>query len=175
MPADSHSKRFPAKDGLPEVFLSEAGISPSSECGKCHKDIYASWKNSLHSMSISDPVFWSSYLQAYYEDSEKARKVCLGCHAPLTGINNDYGLEQEITREGINCDFCHTISEVIDGKKGRFTYRHEFGLLVQGPLRNIKSSVHRIRYNKLYKESRFCAGCHEYTNGNGIKLLETFS
>ena len=159
---------------IPEVHLNEKGISESAECGKCHKDIYKTWKNSLHSQSVTNPVFWTSYLKAYYDDEEAAMELCISCHAPVTRFNNDYKLLKEVTREGINCTFCHSIAETfMDGNRHR--YKHSFGLLFQGPSKNIKSKVHRSKFNKLYGQSLYCAGCHEYESGNGIKILGTFS
>ena len=159
---------------IPEVHLNENGISESAECGKCHKDIYKAWKNSLHSQSITNSVFWTAYLKAYYDDEEAAMELCVSCHAPVTRFNNDYKLLKEVTREGINCSFCHSISDTfMDGNRRR--YKHSFGLLFQGPLKNIKSPVHRTKFNPLYEQSLYCAGCHEYESGNGIKILGTFS
>lgn len=162
------------KEGLPEVHLNEIGISSSGECVKCHEDIYKTWKNSLHSMSIRDPVFWTSYLKVHYENDQLAMKTCLSCHAPITGLNQDLKLTREITREGINCNFCHSISEIVQEKNQR-NYKHDFGLLMQGPLTHVESKVHKTKFNKLYTQSQFCSGCHELETEKGIKLLETFS
>lgn len=162
------------QEEIPEVHLNEKGISESAECGKCHKDIYKTWKNSLHSQSITNPVFWTSYLKAYYDDEEAAMELCVSCHAPVARFNNDYKLLKDVTREGINCSFCHSISETFMDKNRR-RYKHSFGLLFQGPLKNTKSPVHRTKFNQLYQQSIYCAGCHEYESGNGIKILGTFS
>lgn len=164
----------PEKKNLPEVFLNKSGISASSECGKCHKDIYDTWKNSLHSQVKGNAVFWTAYLQAYYDDAEKAQTLCLSCHAPVAIINEDFRLAKELSREGVNCDYCHSISEV-HRENNQFKYKHEFGLLKQGPLENVESPVHETKFNRLYEQSRFCAVCHEYTTDAGVKLIETYS
>lgn len=162
------------KKDVPKAHLNKDGFSSSEECGKCHKDTFKTWKQSLHSMSINNPVFWASYLKAYYENSEAAMKTCLSCHAPITRFNNDYKLTKEITNEGINCSFCHSISKVSKGGN-RFEYKHVFGLLIQGPSKSAITSAHKYEFNKLFKQSLFCAGCHEYQSENGLKILETFS
>jgi hypothetical protein len=162
------------KRNLPRVYLNENGVSASSECGKCHKDIYASWKNSLHSQVKDNAVFWTAYLQAYYDDSEKARVLCLSCHAPVAIINKDFSLNKKLSGEGVNCDFCHSISGVHQ-KRNKFEYEHEYGLLKQGPLKDVESPVHETKFNRLFKQSQLCAACHEYETGTGVKIIETYS
>ena len=152
------------------VQLNPNGISSSVECGKCHKDIYTTWKNSLHAEALDNQVFKTAYLQTYFERGEEARKLCLKCHAPIAFLNNDLKLSQSIALEGINCDYCHSIAEILPEGP-----RFEFGLLKQGPLQNVTSPVHPTRFNALFKQSQFCGGCHEYTSANGIKLIETYS
>jgi len=164
----------PKKKNLPKVFLNKNGISASSECGKCHKDIYGSWKDSLHSQVKGNAVFWTAYLQAYYDDAKKAQVLCLSCHAPVAIINKDLGLTKKLSREGVNCDFCHSISG-IHRKNKQFKYEHEFGLLKQGPLKNVESPVHETKFNRLYKQSQFCAACHDYRTDAGVMVIGTYS
>jgi hypothetical protein len=89
-------------------------------------------------------------------------------------INEDLNLTKKLSREGVNCDFCHSISD-IHKENNQFNYKHEFGLLKQGPLKNVESPVHETRFNRLYKHSQFCAKCHEYITDAGVKIIETYS
>lgn len=159
---------FAVETNLPS--LNSKGVSSSLECAKCHKDIYASWKNSLHAEASENPVFTAAFLQAYFERGDSARTLCLKCHAPVSSINNDSKLSLSVTREGINCDYCHSIAEITPQGP-----RFEFDLLKQGPLRDVVSPVHKTRFNELFKQSQICASCHEYESANGIKLIETYS
>lgn len=158
----------------PNVKLNPMGISSSAECGKCHKDIYSSWKHCLHANSAENPVFRTAFLQAHFKIGEAARKICLTCHAPVAYLNGDFELAKPVTREGVNCDYCHTISKV-NPDNPYSKYHHEFGLIKQGPLQNVKSPVHETRFNELFKNSAMCAGCHELESSNGMKIIETFS
>ncbi|MFQ5449927.1 MAG: multiheme c-type cytochrome [Nitrospinaceae bacterium] len=164
----------PPTKKIPDVQLNPLGMSPSAECGKCHKDIYKSWENSLHARATNNPVFWAAFLQAHFKNVEVANNSCLRCHAPAAKFLYDFKLEKPLTREGINCDFCHSISS-LEPAGSPSPYRHEFDLVKQGPLKNVESPVHRTRYNPLFKQSRFCAGCHELTTPGGTPLIETFS
>ncbi len=156
------------------IRLKPVGISSSAECGQCHKDIYKTWQNSLHAQASGNLVFRTAYLQAYFKKGESARRTCLACHAPVARVNGDYELTDPLTREGINCDYCHNISSVKEDASG-FTYTHEFGAVKQGPLKDVSSPVHLTRHNSLYKKSIICAACHEYESRNGVRLIETFS
>ncbi|NIQ00275.1 MAG: hypothetical protein GWM98_07410, partial [Nitrospinaceae bacterium] len=72
--------------------------------------------------------------------------------APIANLTYDFGLEEPLTHEGINCDYCHSISRV-QQTNSEFTVEHQFGLLKQGPLQNVKSPVHETRHNPLYRQS----------------------
>lgn len=150
--------------------LNSKGITQSLECAKCHKDIYSTWNESLHAKAAENPVFTAAFLQVYFERSESARTLCLRCHAPVTAINNDFKLGQGVTREGVNCDYCHSIAEITSQGP-----RFEFDLLKQGPLRDVTSPVHKTRFNELFKQSQLCAHCHDLETANGLKLIETYT
>jgi cytochrome c554/c'-like protein len=156
------------------VKLNPVGISPSAECGKCHKDIYESWRHCLHAQSVENPIFRTAYLQAHFKVGEVARKICLTCHAPVAYLNGDFGLAKSVTREGVNCDYCHTISKA-NPDNPYSKYHHDTGLTKQGPLKNVKSPVHETLFNPLFKKSTACAGCHEFVGPSGLHLIETFS
>lgn len=94
------------------------------ECGKCHPDNYAEWKQSIHSISSTDPYFATDRLH------EGNREICLHCHAPLeqqqerliTGYSDLHklksieepnpGYDAALFSQGVTCAVCH----VRDGK-----------------------------------------------------------
>ena len=145
-------------------------------CGECHVQIYNRWKNSLHAFSVQDPIFDSAYTKAYRASGGKAKYLCLRCHAPTTYKTEDYDLNLAISREGVTCDFCHTVKSIDLSSKG-FPYKLEVGDIKRGPLHLKKGEpqVHQAEYSKLHLESSFCAGCHEYTNDSGVPILSTYS
>jgi RNase P subunit RPR2 len=155
--------------------LSKApSITSSKNCKECHQEIYNHWKNAMHSMSIEDPIFKASYMEAYFKTAGEAKYNCLRCHAPIAFINNDYDLKNEITKEGVNCDFCHSIKKVnLDNKDNPFEL--EIGEIKRGPLSDVESPAHKTESSALFQSSELCAGCHEYTNRNGVKVLGTYS
>ncbi len=153
--------------------INAEGYTSSRICGTCHVDIYNSWKTSLHAFSLSDPVFDASYMQAIKESGEEARRLCLRCHAPLTMVNEDYYLREDVTREGVTCDFCHTITEVhLDNPEMPFSV--DVGLVKRSTLRRASSPVHDVAYSELHESSDLCGGCHDYASPNGTLIMSTY-
>lgn len=157
----------------PAGVINAKGYTSSHICGACHVDIYSSWKNSLHAFSLSDPVFDAAYMQAIKESGEEARRLCLRCHAPLTIVNEDYYLSEGVTREGVTCDFCHTITEVhLDNPEMPFSV--DVGLVKRGVLRRAYSDFHDVAYSELHESSDLCGGCHDYESPNGTLIMSTY-
>jgi len=153
----------------------ESGVfNPSARCGECHQEIYAMWQRSMHSSSASDPIFEASYMQAYLETAGKAREVCLRCHAPVAAQTGDLEMQNAISREGITCDYCHSIVSV-DLNHPEQPIRIALDGVKRGPLHDAKSPVHKVARSTLHETSEFCAGCHEYVNEHGLHVLSTYS
>lgn len=165
---------FVAAIGSKSASQKALPIASSKDCQECHEEIFNHWKNAMHSMAIEDPIFKASYMESYFNTAGEAKFNCLRCHAPVTLINKDYDLKEEITKEGVNCDFCHSIKKVnLDNRENPFEL--DIGEVKRGPLSNIESPEHKTDPSPLFKSSELCAGCHEYTNDNGVKILETYS
>jgi hypothetical protein len=173
----------------PEIGISEAGsTAPSVQnqyqvdpegytsarvCGGCHTDIYNSWKNSLHAFSLTDPVFDTSFMQALKVGGEEARRLCLQCHAPMTIMNGDYELKEGVTREGVSCDFCHTVTAVhLDGREK--PYDLSPGFIKRGVIKRTASPAHDVAYSELHGTAEFCGGCHNYVTKDGVAIMSTY-
>lgn len=153
----------------------EAGVfNSSSRCGVCHAQIYDLWKRSLHAGSVSDPIFDAAYTRAYRETAGAARKICLRCHAPVAYFSGDLELQKPISREGVTCDFCHSVTHV-DLQKSRQPFRVRLDGVKRGPRPGLVSPVHGVELSKLHESSTLCAGCHEYANQDGLLLFSTYS
>ena len=157
---------------LPRV--NTKGYTSSEVCAKCHEDIYNTWKNSLHALSLSDPVFDAAYWEAIKLSKGAARTLCLRCHAPTTRITKDYDRKSPITEEGVTCDFCHTIQTANPLAAGE-PYTMRPGLTKWGPIRDAESPVHKSEYSVTHTMSQLCGGCHEYRARSGAILMGTYS
>lgn len=149
-------------------------LTSSQNCKQCHEEIHNHWMNAMHAMSLEDPIFKASYMESYFNTAGEAKYNCLPCHAPVTRVNKDYDLKDEITKEGVTCDFCHSIKKVdLDNNENPFEL--EIGNTKRGPLSNVSSPTHETESSPIFKSSELCAGCHEYTNEKGISILGTYS
>ncbi len=163
----------PASSDRLKGEINPDGYTDSRVCGGCHVDIYASWKKSMHAFSLSDPIFDAAFMQALKLAGDDAKHICLRCHAPLTQSNADYDLEQGITREGVTCDFCHTVTAVhLDGRSKPFSVAP--GLTKRSVLKNVESPAHKVAYSELHGTAAFCGGCHTYVTPAGLVLMSTY-
>ncbi len=163
----------PARSQTPLKIESNTYTS-SQVCGQCHRAIYEKWKNSMHAMSLEDPVFQTAYVQAQVSYGGQKARTCLRCHAPTVQYTKDWELTQEVTREGITCDFCHTISGV-DLSTPEKPYAITIGKVKRGPLKQATPTVHHAENSDLHTRSEFCAGCHEFNGPRGVVVLGTYS
>lgn len=162
---------FPYSD---KTKASEGVFESSQVCKQCHEDIYRNWRKSLHSYSYSNPIFLTAYRKAYTETKGEAKKYCLNCHAPTVRVTGDYDLELEITKEGVTCDFCHTVSEVnLDNRENPFVSNP--GDVKRSVLKNAESEHHKTEFSEDFASSKLCAGCHDFVNRHGVHVGGTYS
>lgn len=153
--------------------LNPSGFTSSQICGTCHQDIYAMWKDSKHARAFGNPIFAAAYRDLQREGGD-ARRLCLRCHAPIAGITGDLEAQQAITREGVTCDFCHSVTGVaIRDTDSPFVV--EVGPTKRGPKVGASSAAHPVQPSILHKSSRLCGGCHEFRNPEGLTTISTFS
>jgi hypothetical protein len=95
----------------------------SEACGTCHKDIYAMWNRAMHANAYNDPIFMSSFLQAFFETKGTATRFCLSCHDPTSAIGPEFDVASDIKGQGVTCDFCHTVIFVILSARSNWTTR----------------------------------------------------
>lgn len=146
----------------------------SAVCGKCHEHIYNRWKDSIHAHAMDDPIFNTAYNLAYRKTAGAAKNICLPCHAPTVRFTGDFDEKLPMTKEGISCDFCHTVKAV--DLKASDPYIKEIGLVKRGPFKDGKDlkGKHEIAFSELHKTAEFCAGCHEYKSQNGVSIIGTY-
>jgi Cytochrome c554 and c-prime len=155
----------------PEAYAS------ARSCATCHQTIHLYWSESPHSRSASKPSYQEALRTAVEgaSDKEAVRRGCVWCHAPTALVTADYQIERPITKEGVNCDFCHTVADV-DLEKPGHPFDLKPGNVKRGPLEYAKVPSHETAYSALHKSSALlCAACHQHTNGLGVEVLSTYS
>ncbi len=146
----------------------------SNVCGACHVEIFESWRKSLHALSYNNQVFLTAYREAYLETNGSAKYFCLKCHAPTYLVTGDVDAAYPITREGVTCDFCHTIVGV-DVTNTESPFKLDVGGAKHSSLKNAKSEAHSTSYADWFNKSEMCGACHEVTNMNGVRTGSTYS
>ena len=115
------------------------------------------------------------YGPGYRLDNPDHTGDCGACHVPAAAINAPYNTDpfsvQGVEAEGVSCDFCHKIWDVLldpvtglpfPERAGVLSYEfrrpfkgHQF---FAGPLDDVAPG--EDTYSKLQKSSQFCAPCH---------------
>ncbi len=174
--AEADTKKFPF---YPSMLSTDTGkpVTPdkfeSPEiCGGCHPDIHAQWKGSMHSNAFNDPVFQALWKMGEKDTKGFTKNLCGGCHTVVGVVSGDLTFKDnqfvtnEIARQGVQCDVCHTI------KDSSFletpTYEPNNASLVvapgdvkRGPYKDSVSPYHKSEYSELHTKSKFCANCHQ--------------
>jgi hypothetical protein len=152
--------------------------APAKECGACHAAIHRAWSESTHARAATSEAYVEALRRAIESASDKAaaRAACVWCHAPTTLVTGDVDLKEPISREGVTCDFCHTVAEVDMEKKGH-PFVLEPGPVKRGPFQYAGPvEGHEAAYSPLHKASPLlCASCHEHKNATGVAVLATYS
>jgi len=114
------------KQSVPEGL---AGIL-ASDCGVCHKAIYAEWQTSTHAKALVDPQFQFEWAK------DRHLWLCLNCHIPLADqqtilvsgvedgdlhrpiVEENPTYDGELAEEGITCAVCHVRDGAVIGLHG---------------------------------------------------------
>ena len=145
------------------------------ECKECHSDIFKSWSGSLHAKSYSNPAFQASYMSVLLDRGKGQGEFCLRCHAPAAVFEGDFDFRSPAAAEGVTCWFCHSVASVNEGHPIDTYYNLDTSGTMYGPYEPINPEGHEVAHSPLHLEAKMCAGCHEYTNDNGVGILETYN
>jgi hypothetical protein len=171
-------------------------------CGFCHGAIADQWLESRHSIAAVDPWVFDLYNGTDADGNEAAPGYklehddageCGACHAATASWSagevvdlNEIPAEH---RDGVFCETCHKILDVepgagpgVDGSITLWRPGSDFSdgqggywQFAFGPYPNVIGHSMLSSYSPLFRSARLCAGCHEYTNRNGVAVMETYS
>jgi hypothetical protein len=171
-PVRLHLIPLPTQDNDDYVWLDPTpDAAKPLNCGNCHAEIHREWSQSSHARAGTNPRMLSVY-EALLADRPDDAGVCARCHAPtLRDSTGAYDLRElkGVDRHGVHCDYCHKIVDAPTDKLGlRFgsdgyhlLRPHGSDQLFFGPLDDAFREGESFGYSSLYKESRYCASCHE--------------
>jgi hypothetical protein len=155
----------------------------ANNCGNCHVQIYQEWHGSAHARSAKNPRFLSLFggtdghgkpspTWSVVDEHPIGSAVCASCHAPtFNDPNLDYDMRKVpgVAAQGVHCDYCHKVVDAPTdklglrfGRDGLTLLRPKAGaLLTFGPLEDAYRPGEDFGHLPLYKESGYCASCHE--------------
>jgi len=172
-----------AKDGVAASFalFQSDHFTETDVCGTCHVDLYEQWRGSMHNNSYRDPVFQKIYNLAVKDTGgdKVIEDFCIVCHNPIGFMSgeippSDGSKLSEIAKNGIQCDFCHTVS----GSKGigNFAVKSEPGETKRAQFDDAVSPFHKTAYSELHTKAEFCGMCHNVNHPvSNLPLEKTYT
>lgn len=162
--------------------------TPKEDCAECHPRHVEEWSLSPHAYAAKDPVFHALTRLGQLQTKGKLNQFCIQCHSPPalalgtapvyqdeTGaFRQDTETLPPLEREGVSCDICHSITEIIQPVNARavLTPNGVRRATIQDPVENSK---HESAYSPLHKDALLCGMCHAVTNPKQAKIEETFT
>lgn len=148
-------------------------------CGSCHNNIFQQWTGSMHNNALKDPVYRKVVALGSRETNGAIDVYCSKCHGPIAVMTGeippvDGSRAGETSMEGVQCDFCHTVSKATGIGNGAF--QNEPGNTKRGPFSDSRSSYHQTEFSELHTKGEFCGMCHKVNHpGNGLPLEATYT
>ena len=164
-----------------------ANAEPGTKaCADCHSGagfpLMGEWETSAHARSATNPLFLEFFSGSdergpligdlgYKRDFPHSNGSCATCHVPAMALHNPFGSDPRkasgIEREGVFCDLCHKVQDVmidpVGGHPGILAMKLKRPASGQqiffGPLDDVFPGPDS--FNPLYKQSRYCAACHD--------------
>ena len=166
-----------AQDFTPQIFEPGSFEDPKV-CSTCHRDIYNEWSKSMHAYAWEDKWYQPDYILAHQQTNGATDILCGACHAPIaarTGLlpPADGSQFDATSRQGISCDFCHTVSRV----EQMFNMGHvsEPGPVKRGPRGDGRSLYHKVEFTEIHTKADFCGSCHMVVHPTtGTHIIDTW-
>lgn len=149
---------------------------PPEMCGGCHNDIYQQWKGSLHHLALKDQIYLAMAEEGLkgitIKDEVEEAESCQKCHTPLGYISgypvktsDDIKKISEIAAQGVQCDYCHSITGAYKIYNAHYNYEPGNGDsdpgIKRGPLGDSDSDFHKTAYSEFHTKSEICGTCHD--------------
>ncbi len=159
--------------------------SSDKPCDTCHVQgdfpVVGEWESSAHARAATNPFFLAFFNGdrsaiplapdlGYRLDFPRSSGNCAACHVPALALRRLHDADPNhaagVERDGVFCDFCHKIKDVaLDADGGRpgvlsmtFARPPQGEQLFFGPFDDVFPGPDAFK--PLYKESRYCAACH---------------
>jgi len=150
-------------------------FAPSSECKKCHTQIYNEFTDSMHAKTTpSQDVIHKAIWDKHPANKKMNRYVCGKCHTPTAnnldkmltkGQKAPVDINNETHQEAISCAYCHRIKAIKNAKYSNTNIISKKEKSYYGNLKNpAVSPFHETVSdgNRHMQNGNICAGCHSH-------------
>jgi hypothetical protein len=150
-----------------------------STCRQCHAVIYGDWEGTMHFNAYLDPFYLEEVKVASHDTDGLVDEFCSRCHTPIGVVSGeippvDGSGMSDISKLGVQCDFCHVVSGSDGIGNAPFTVTP--GNVKWGPYGDATPSYHETDYLELYTQAEYCGMCHEVIHPvNGLVIDDTYS
>ncbi len=165
-------------NGNAAELLKLEDFSPAEKCGSCHVEVYQQWQTSNHSRAATDPIFWQFFQLAVQDLGTPASNLCLTCHLPVATVVKEVPLAgplsfplklSPVAKEGVTCDFCHTISGNENLGKGISVGAYRYPRkgktdLKYGVHADASTPNHGTEASKFLGSPELCGICHKFSH-----------
>ncbi len=169
----------PLTDTSAVPFLA-SDFSVAETCQSCHPQHYAEWSGSMHAYAVIDPSWQAIRAVGQGQYINALDGACSPCHSPI-GLRSgdiewgplDMDALEPITREGIGCDACHTITGL--SRLSNAGMQLSPSDIKHGTIKDpVSNGFHESQYNDLYASSEYCGSCHDFVTDAGLPLEIVF-
>ena len=158
-----------------EPTLDPADFKSASFCESCHPVHAQEWKLSRHAYAMTDPVF-RALTRIRQDDLDGVEdQFCTQCHSSICTRGGEcvpgYDFESlsPISLEGITCESCHRVSEVV--RPYNSGHALDPNIAFVGPIADPQpTTAHESVAGDLLATAEFCAGCHDVIETSGLNL-----
>lgn len=150
-------------------LMTPSKYEDSRRCAQCHQTLARQWETN-HATSWKRQTFQYFYNQILQTTGKQYEVNCLTCHAPISVAEQRYTVETDIEKEGVSCDFCHSL---VLKELGQFESRP--GKVKRGPRYPAYEASHGVLYDRTYGTSEYCSGCHIWKSSGGVSILDEFT
>jgi len=120
----------------------------------------------------NDPLFRGMFEWAVKDTEGKLKKKCIVCHSPMSTVFQSDDLEIDFNREGITCQFCHSVKEIRAQHSANDMEIDLTTVYSEAPAEG--NSAHPVAHRDFFSKSEFCLPCHaEMKNPDGIEVCST--
>ncbi|ADU65238.1 hypothetical protein Selin_0487 [Desulfurispirillum indicum S5] len=160
-----------------QQFAAGAFEGPGT-CLGCHHEIHTQWSHSMHAYAWQNRWYQDDYRLAHRETAGATDVLCGACHAPIAARTgqlppHDGSAFDATARQGISCDFCHTVSDV--NRLYNMGHVSSPGNLKYGNRGDGSSPYHGVKYSAVHRSAEFCGSCHNVKHpAGGTAIIDTY-